>query len=138
MEPTEHFGIYFRYIRRLFQSWVKPLKTTSKKGKHPYSNASLRCAKREGPVVWTIQAHWGEAALANFKRAKNDLRKLARQFKKDHENKLAQNITKNLRIFWKYVRSKQKTRVRVEELEKEDGTRAHSSREKAEALNQFF
>ena len=22
MEPTEHFGIYFGYIRRLFQSWV--------------------------------------------------------------------------------------------------------------------
>ena len=24
MEPTEHFGIYFGYIRRLFQSWVSP------------------------------------------------------------------------------------------------------------------
>ena len=27
MEPTEHFGIYFGYIRRLFQSWVSPFKT---------------------------------------------------------------------------------------------------------------
>ena len=26
MEPTEHFGIYFGYIRRLFQSWVSPFK----------------------------------------------------------------------------------------------------------------
>ena len=26
VEPTEHFGIYFGYIRRLFQSWVSPLK----------------------------------------------------------------------------------------------------------------
>ena len=24
MDPTEHFGIYFGYIRRLFQSWVSP------------------------------------------------------------------------------------------------------------------
>ena len=24
MESTEHFGIYFGYIRRLFQSWVSP------------------------------------------------------------------------------------------------------------------
>ena len=24
MKPTEHFGIYFGYIRRLFQSWVSP------------------------------------------------------------------------------------------------------------------
>ena len=26
MEPTEHFGIYFGYIRRLFQRWVSPFK----------------------------------------------------------------------------------------------------------------
>ena len=26
MEPIEHFGIYFGYIRRLFQSWVSPFK----------------------------------------------------------------------------------------------------------------
>ena len=28
MEPTEHFGIYFGYIRRLFQSWVSPFKAS--------------------------------------------------------------------------------------------------------------
>ena len=27
VEPTEHFGIYFGYIRRLFQSWVSPFNT---------------------------------------------------------------------------------------------------------------
>ena len=116
-----------------------PLKTTSKKGKHPYSNASLRRVKRKKDQLYgRYRRTGGEGALANFKRAKNDLRKLTRQLRKDHENKLAHNVTKNPKIFWKYVRSKQKTRVRVEELEKEDGTRAHSSREKAEALNQFF
>ena len=26
MKPTEHFGTYFGYIRRLFQSWVSPFK----------------------------------------------------------------------------------------------------------------
>ena len=30
MEPTEHFGIYFGYIRRLFQSWVSPFKFQAK------------------------------------------------------------------------------------------------------------
>ena len=29
MDPTEHFGIYFGYIRRLFQSWVSPFKGMS-------------------------------------------------------------------------------------------------------------
>ena len=26
MEPTEHFGIYYGYIQRLFQKWVSPFK----------------------------------------------------------------------------------------------------------------
>ena len=29
VEPTEHFGIYFGYIRRLFQSWVSPFNVHS-------------------------------------------------------------------------------------------------------------
>ena len=28
MEPTEHFGLYFGYIRRLFQRWVSPFNKT--------------------------------------------------------------------------------------------------------------
>ena len=30
VDPTEHFGIYFGYIRRLFQSWVSPFKWQDK------------------------------------------------------------------------------------------------------------
>ena len=30
MDPTEHFGIYFGYIRRLVQSWVSPFNAVSK------------------------------------------------------------------------------------------------------------
>ena len=26
VEPTEYFGIYFRYIRRFFPRWVSPFK----------------------------------------------------------------------------------------------------------------
>ena len=29
MEPTEHFGMHFGYIRRLFQSWVSPFNNAS-------------------------------------------------------------------------------------------------------------
>ena len=37
MEPTEHFGIYFGYILRLFQSWVSPFK--GRAGLHVFPNA---------------------------------------------------------------------------------------------------
>ena len=66
------------------------------------------------------------------------MRKLSRQLQKAHEGRLAQNITRNPKVFWKYVRSKLKTRVSVEELRKEGGTRSRSNEEEAEALNQFF
>ena len=35
MEPTEHFGIYFGYIRQLFQSWVSPFKPRQAYCRHP-------------------------------------------------------------------------------------------------------
>ena len=34
MEPTEHFGIYFGYIRRLFQSWVSPFNDPTSRGRN--------------------------------------------------------------------------------------------------------
>ena len=43
MEPTEHFGIYFGYIRRLFQSWVSPFNCG---GCSPRSEAA---SPRSGP-----------------------------------------------------------------------------------------
>ena len=40
MEPTEHFGIYFGYIRRLFQSWVSPFNDPH--CDHPEEEAAVR------------------------------------------------------------------------------------------------
>ena len=115
-----------------------PLKARNKR-KQVYSNARLLRAKRKKDYLYGHFRRTGDAAAqANFKRAKNDLRKLTRHLRKEHEKKLAQNVKLKPKSFWKYVRSKQKTRVRVEELKRDDGTRAHTSKEKAETLNQFF
>ena len=40
MDPTEHFGIYFGYIRRLFQSWVSPFKKNQRLNLDSSSNQS--------------------------------------------------------------------------------------------------
>ena len=50
---------------------------------------------------------------SKFKHAKNELRKLSRQLRKTHEGKLAQGITRNPKVFWKYVRSKLKQKLEL-------------------------
>ena len=44
----------------------------------------------------------------------------------------------NPKAFWKYANSKLKTRTRIDDLDREDGTKATTNREKAEEFNKFF
>ncbi|XP_072037662.1 uncharacterized protein [Amphiura filiformis] len=76
--------------------------------------------------------------FVNYKRARNAASKEVRFAKKSFEKKLAADIKKNPKSFWKYVRSKTKTKTGIHDLEKEDGSFAHTDEDKAEILNKFF
>ncbi len=74
----------------------------------------------------------------SYKRQRNLASKAVRQAKRDFERKLAADIKKNPKCFWKYVRSKTNVKTGVHDLEKEDGSFAHTDEEKAGLLNKFF
>jgi hypothetical protein len=74
----------------------------------------------------------------NYKRARNLASKEVKFAKKSFEKNLAGDIKKNPKSFWKYVRSKTKVKTGVHDLEKEDGSFAHTDEDKAEVLNNFF
>ena len=73
-----------------------------------------------------------------FVKCKNKLRSLTRTLRKDFEKALANKIKNNPKPFWSYVQSKLKTKVKIPTLTKLDGTKAYNSKEKAEALNEYF
>ena len=71
-------------------------------------------------------------------KARNEVTKEVRKAKRAYERKLAEEIKENPKSFWKYVRDKTNVKQGVSDLEKEDGTFAHTEEEKAEELNKFF
>ena len=51
---------------------------------------------------------------------------------------LAQSVKLNPKSFWKYAKSRLKTRASIPTLDKPDGTKAVSPDDKANALNKYF
>jgi hypothetical protein len=47
-------------------------------------------------------------------------------------------VKTNPKAFWKYASSRLKTRMRIDDIEREDGTRATTNREKVEEFHKFF
>ena len=75
---------------------------------------------------------------ARFKRCRNELRALTRSLRQQFESQLAADIKVNPKAFWRYSKSRMKTRSGVDDLQDEDGTMKSEEQEKADILNRFF
>ena len=73
-----------------------------------------------------------------FVQSKNKLRNLTRNLRADYESLIANGSKNKPKTFWRYVKSKLKTRVRIPTLKKDDGSLSVSPSDKAEALNCYF
>ena len=73
-----------------------------------------------------------------YNRSKNKLRTLTRKLRNDYEITLASNIKDRPKSFWKYAKSRLKTRATIPTLKKPDGSKATIPKEKANVLNDYF
>ena len=64
--------------------------------------------------------------------------KLTCNLEREFEIKLAEDVKAHPKSFWKYSNDKLKTRDKVNDLLKEDGSLTKNDNEKAEVLNSFF
>ena len=69
-----------------------------------------------------------------FKKESNELRTLTRNLRRDFERKLVKNLKKDPKSFWCYANSKLKTRSKISQLDKQDGTTTNNDKEKADVL----
>ena len=60
-----------------------------------------------------------------------------RRSKYEYEKDLTTKIKTDSKLFWSYVRSKQKTKGKLWQLETENGTLTNDSLAKAEVLNSY-
>ena len=73
-----------------------------------------------------------------FIQSRNKLRNLTRKLRADYESNIANQSKGKRKTFWRYVKLKLKTRVRMPTLKKLDGTSSVSLCDKAETLNCYF
>ena len=75
---------------------------------------------------------------AQFKKERNQLRNLTRKLQKEFEKDIIKKLKKDPKAFWRYANSKLKTRSKIADLLKSDGTLTQTEEEKAQVLNDFF
>ena len=94
---------------------------------------------RQKCMAWRryrISQEPGDEATAGLKSF--ELNKLACNLEREFEIKLAEDVKTHPKSFWKYSNDKLKTRDKVNDLLKEDGSLTKNDNEKAEVLNSFF
>ena len=66
------------------------------------------------------------------------IRRMTRILRSDFEQNIARNVIQNPKLFWRYAKSRLKTRQNIPTLEKSDGSKAITPKEEADSLNEFF
>ena len=79
-----------------------------------------------------------EQHFIEYRRASNKVKTEARNAVREFEKQIAGEAKRNPKAFYRYARSKMKTKSTVGDLERLDGTMADTDVQKAEVLNRFF
>ena len=116
-----------------------PIKATSKSKKNIYmTNAAMRLKNKKSRLWLRYLASKSRYDRNNYIKCKNDLRQLTRKLRRDYEQELARIVKSKPKAFWKYVKSKLKTKPQIPALTKPDGSKASTPKDKAETLNAYF
>ena len=63
---------------------------------------------------------------------------MTRILRSDFEQNIARNVLQKPKLFWRYAKSRLKTRQNIPTLENPDRSTATTTKEKANSLNEFF
>ena len=107
--------------------------------KNIYMNRAAMRLRKQKRVLWSGYCETHDIlAHAQFRRCRNKLGGVTRKLRKDHETRLAADITRNPKAFWHYDNSRLCTRCRVEDLLDEHGELISNEQEKTGVLSRYF
>ncbi len=128
---------HLRELQRLFVPKTKIGKHNTRRPLWMNANAMAKIKKK-----WHAYKRYRETKEGQdhqlYVRARNQAKWAVRQAKKAYEKSITKEVKKNPKVFYKYAKSKLKTRSGIADLEKDDGEKTRSIDEKAEVLNNFF
>ena len=121
---------------------VRRLKTGRKRFAVPLDRKTL-AKRRKKHSLWKkyIESQEGQIYV-EYRRCSNQLRRLTCKATKIYEKKIAKEVKKNPKMFWKYAANKTKVKSKVPDLylidEESPNDMTSNDQEKAEKLSDFF
>jgi hypothetical protein len=117
-----------------------PIRQRSNNRKQPiwFNRKLLRLSKRKQSLWKRFRKTNLERDYITYKASLNLLNKSIRREKWKTENKIAKNIKKDPKAFFKYVKSKLSNKTQVQSLELPDGKAATTDNEIVNILNKYF
>ena len=129
---------YDTFKNRIWEAVQKCSKRKKPSAKRHFMNRSAMQLKIE-EKDWAVFCRMHDVLdHARFVRYRNQLRKLTRDLRKEYEKKLAADIKRNPRAFWRYTSTRLKTKDRVENLLDETGAATPDNQAKVEILSKYF
>ena len=137
MDLEESYTFFKSCINKALEESTKRRKVRSKK--HLCMNQRALQLKKSKKMLWCIYCRTGDILNhAQFVRCRNDLRRLTRELRREHERQLATDIKRNPKAFWKYANTRLCTQTRIEDLRDEGGEMSTTNQAKAQTLSTFF
>ena len=134
----DDYKFFFDILRNLLDKYT-PFKAKQVRKKNIYMTSKAMRLKNKKRRLWkryiTSKSNYDRQ---NYIRCKNDLRTMTRNLRSDFESKLAKTVKSKPKDFWRYVKSRLKSTPTIPSLTKPDGSKASTSKEKTQVLNDYF
>ena len=134
----DQWNSFERITSHLIKEHVPVFKSFGKSAKVPLT-PDLKSKIRRKHLTWRRYMETREESkYKEYTRARNKLKNALRAAKRSLERNIAESIKENPKKFWKHVRMTTSTRSIIPDLERSEGGKASTDKDKAETLAKFF
>ena len=139
MGTIEMWSLFKEQLLRVLDKYVPVRQGGSSRAREPWFTKEVESlVKRKKETYVKMRREGSVTALESYKLARKDLKKELRRARRGHEKSLAGRIKENPKAFYRYVRNKRMTRVRLGPIKESSGKLCVESEEIGEALNEYF
>ena len=140
LSVEEHWRFFKETLAKHMKKHIpKTSGRPSKPGRHLWMNAKAlaQVKKKVHSFKSYMETREGEDYAA-YARARNQARWACRNAVRDFKRTLARESKSYPKAFFKYAKSKLKTKASIPDLEKQNGLKTSNDNKKAEVINEFF
>ena len=138
----QRWGILEKAIKKTCDKHIPMRKAGSQTGlnmRPMWTNGrTMEAVKKKTEAYRLYREYRDEQHFIEYRRASNKVKTEVRNAVREFEKQIAGEAKRNPKAFYRYARSKMKTKSTVGDLERLDGTMADTDVQKAEVLNSFF